>query len=53
MANYIGFDLGTMNLKMFQRNTDDIIKIKNTVAIIKKNVLYAFQRNNRCTIYQR
>ena len=42
MANYIGFDLGTMNLKMFNRNSDEIIKIKNTVAIIKKNLLYAY-----------
>jgi rod shape-determining protein MreB len=42
MANYIGFDLGTMNLKMFNRTPDEITKIKNTVAIVKKNLLYAY-----------
>lgn len=42
MANYIGIDLGTMNLKVFNKHTGEIIKIKNTVAIVKKNILYAY-----------
>lgn len=42
MANYIGVDLGTMNLKAFNKHSGEIVKIKNTVAIVKKNVLYAY-----------
>ena len=42
MANMIGVDLGTMNLKVFNKHSGEITKIKNAVAIVKKNLLYAY-----------
>ena len=40
--NVYGVDLGTSNLKIFCKATGEIIKEKNTVAIINKNQIYAY-----------
>jgi rod shape-determining protein MreB len=42
MANIYGIDMGTCNLKIFSKNTNKIIKEKNTISIINKNQLYAY-----------
>ncbi len=42
MANTFGIDLGTLNLKVFDKHGGQIHKIKNTVSIVKKNQLYAY-----------
>lgn len=45
MANIYGIDLGTCNLKIFNKHTNKIIKQKNTISIINKNQLYAYGDN--------
>ena len=45
MANIYGVDLGTCNLKIFNKHTNKIIKEKNTISIINKNQLYAYGDN--------
>lgn len=45
MANVYGVDLGTCNLKVFNKHTNKIIKEKNTISIINKNQLYAYGDN--------
>ncbi len=45
MANIYGVDLGTCNLKIFNKHTNKIIKAKNTISIINKNQLYAYGDN--------
>ncbi|MCD8149487.1 MAG: rod shape-determining protein [Clostridiales bacterium] len=45
MANVYGVDLGTCNLKIYNKHTNKIIKEKNTIAIINKNQLYAYGDN--------
>ena len=45
MANIYGVDLGTCNLKIFNKHTNKIIKEKNTISIINKNHLYAYGDN--------
>ena len=43
MNDYIyGIDLGTCNFKVFSKATGKILKEKNTVAIIKKDQIYAY-----------
>ncbi len=42
MANVYGVDLGTCNLKIFNKHTNKIIKEKNTISIVNKNQLYAY-----------
>ena len=42
MANMFGVDLGTLNLKVFNRGSDEITKIKNTVSVVNKTQLYAY-----------
>lgn len=41
MANIYGFDLGTCNLKFYNRHADKIVTEKNTIAVINRNQLYA------------
>ncbi|MCC8029965.1 MAG: rod shape-determining protein [Lachnospiraceae bacterium] len=45
MANIYGVDLGTCNLKIYNKHTNKIIKEKNTISIINKNQLYAYGDN--------
>jgi len=45
MANIYGIDLGTCNLKIFNKHTNKIIKEKNTISVINKNQLYAYGDN--------
>lgn len=45
MANIYGVDLGTCNLKIFNKHTNKIIKQKNTISVINKNQLYAYGDN--------
>ena len=52
MANIYGVDLGTCNLKIFNKHTNKIIKAKNTIAIINKNQLYAYG-DNACAMYEK
>ncbi len=42
MANTYGVDLGTRNLKIYNRNSGKIIIEKNTIALINKTELYAY-----------
>ena len=41
-SNSFGIDLGTGNLKIYSRATDDVTNIKNTIAIINKNQMYSY-----------
>ena len=41
MSNVYGIDLGTSNLKVFEKHSDQIVKEKNTIAIVNKNQMYA------------
>lgn len=45
MANIYGVDLGTCNLKIYNKHTNKITKQKNTISIINKNQLYAYGDN--------
>ena len=45
MANTYGVDLGTCNLKIFNKHTGKILKQKNTISIVNKNQLYAYGDN--------
>lgn len=40
--NGYGIDLGTFNLKIFSRGTNDVTTFKNTIAVINKNQIYAY-----------
>ena len=40
--NSYGIDMGTCNLKIICKNDDSIINVKNTIAIVKKNQIYAY-----------
>ncbi len=42
MSNVFGIDLGTCNLKVYSKHADQILKEKNTIAIVNKNQMYAF-----------
>lgn len=42
MANTFGVDLGTCNLKIYSKQGHQVIREKNTIAIINKNQLYAY-----------
>ena len=42
MSNVYGIDLGTSNLKVFEKHSDQIVKEKNTIAIVNKNQMYAY-----------
>lgn len=40
--NGYGIDLGTFNLKIFSRTSNDVTTLKNTIAVINKNQIYAY-----------
>lgn len=42
MSNVYGVDLGTSNLKVYSKQADQIVKEKNTIAIVNKNQMYAY-----------
>ena len=42
MSNAYGIDLGTHNLKIYSKATGTITNIKNTIAIVDKNQMYAY-----------
>lgn len=42
MSNSYGIDMGTANLKIYNNNTDEVTSIKNTIAIIEKDEMYAY-----------
>ncbi len=42
MSNAFGIDLGTGNLKIFSRSNDGIYNVKDTIAIVQKNQMYAY-----------
>ncbi|MCD8300911.1 MAG: rod shape-determining protein, partial [Clostridiales bacterium] len=42
MANIYGIDLGSYNMKVYNRHSGRIIIEKNTIAVINKNQLYAY-----------
>ncbi len=42
MSNVYGVDLGTSNLKVYSKQADQIVKEKNTIAIVNKNLMYAY-----------
>lgn len=42
MANSFGIDVGTQNLKIYSGTNDEITNIKNTIAIVNKNQVYAY-----------
>ena len=42
MANSFGIDIGTQNLKIFSGSNNQITNLKNTIAIVNKNQMYAY-----------
>lgn len=42
MNNAIGIDMGTVNLKIYNRTNDEVTNVKNTIAIVDKNKMYAY-----------
>ena len=42
MNNSYGIDMGTNNLKIFNINTGDVTNVKNTIAIIDNDRMYAY-----------
>lgn len=42
MSNGYGIDLGTGNLKIYNKATDEITNEKNTIAIVNKDEMYAY-----------
>ncbi|MBE5897439.1 MAG: rod shape-determining protein [Lachnospiraceae bacterium] len=42
LSNSYGIDMGTANLKIYNNNNDDVTSIKNTIAIVEKNEMYAY-----------
>ena len=45
MANSFGIDIGTQNLKIYSGFNNQITNIKNTIAIVNKNQMYAYGDN--------
>ena len=45
MSNSYGIDIGTQNLKIFSGSNSHITNIKNTIAIVNKNEMYAYGDN--------
>lgn len=41
-GNVYGIDLGTCNLKVFGKVSGKVYKEKNTVAIVRRNIIYAY-----------
>ena len=42
MPGSFGIDIGTQNLKIFSGSNSQILNIKNTIAIVKKNQMYSY-----------
>ena len=42
MSNCYGIDMGTNNLKIFSNNTKSVINVKNTIAIVDNDKMYAY-----------
>lgn len=42
MSNAYGIDMGTQNLKIFSKGTGEILNIKNTIAVMDKDQMYAY-----------
>ncbi len=42
MSNSFGIDIGTQNLKIFSGSNNQVTNIKNTIAIVNKNEMYAY-----------
>ena len=42
MAQMFGLDLGTLNMKIYSSHADQVYHIKNAIAVIDKNRLYAY-----------
>ena len=42
MSNSYGIDMGTNNLKIYSSNNSEIINVKNTIAIVDKDQMYAY-----------
>ncbi|MCI5823291.1 MAG: rod shape-determining protein [Lachnospiraceae bacterium] len=42
MGNSYGIDMGTNNLKIYNSNTKDVLNIKNTIAIVENDEMYAY-----------
>ena len=42
MSNAYGIDLGTRNLKIYNKSTGEVTRIKNAIAIVEKDQMYAY-----------
>ena len=42
MSNAYGIDLGTNNLKIYDKSNDSILNISNTIAVIDENQMYSY-----------
>ncbi len=42
MSNLFGIDMGTNNLKIYNSNTKNVMNIKNTIAVVENDVMYAY-----------
>ena len=42
MSNCYGIDMGTNNLKIYSNNTKSVINVKNTIAIVDNDKMYAY-----------
>ncbi|MDD6193708.1 MAG: rod shape-determining protein [Lachnospiraceae bacterium] len=42
MSNCYGIDMGTNNLKIYSNNTKNVINVKNTIAIVDNDKMYAY-----------
>ena len=42
MSNAYGIDMGTQNLKIYSKATGEVTNIKNTIAIMEKDQMYAY-----------
>ena len=57
MSNSYGIDMGTNNLKIYSSNSSEIINVKNTIAIVDKDQMYAYgddacNGTKRCRSYR-
>lgn len=42
MSNAYGIDMGTNNLKIYNNNAKNIINVKNTIAVVENDKMYAY-----------
>lgn len=45
MSNAYGIDMGTSNLKIFNKSSNEVTNVKNTIAVVEKNQMYAYGDN--------